>query len=75
MSEAQKRVVLEQAATKVGLPVESVEKDLWVTAVLECVFSLPYANKFVFKGGTSLSKVWNCIERFSEDIDFAVDRS
>ena len=74
LSEAQKRVVLEQAATKVGLPVESVEKDLWVTAVLECVFSLPYANKFVFKGGTSLSKVWNCIERFSEDIDFAVDR-
>ena len=75
LSEAQKRVVLEQAATKVGLPVESVEKDLWVTAVLECVFSLPYANKFVFKGGTSLSKVWNCIERFSEDIDLAVDRS
>jgi hypothetical protein len=75
LSEAQKRVVLEQAATKVGLPVESVEKDLWVTAVLECVFSLPYANKFVFKGGTSLSKVWNCIERFSEDIDFVVDRS
>lgn len=75
LSEAQKRVVLEQAATKVGLPVESVEKDLWVTAVLECVFSLPYADKFVFKGGTSLSKVWNCIERFSEDIDLAVDRS
>lgn len=75
LSEAQKRIVLEQAATKVGLPVESVEKDLWVTAVLECVFSLPYANKFVFKGGTSLSKVWNCIERFSEDIDLAVDRS
>ncbi len=73
-SDAQKLIVLEQAATKVGLPVESVEKDLWVTAVLECVFSLPYADKFVFKGGTSLSKVWNRIERFSEDIDLAVDR-
>ena len=70
-----KRIVLEQTATKVGLPVESVEKDLWVTAVLECVFSLPYADKFVFKGGTSLSKVWNHIERFSEDIDLAIDRS
>ena len=70
-----KRIVLEQTATKVGLPVESVEKDLWVTAVLECVFSLPYADKFVFKGGTSLSKVWNQIERFSEDIDLAIDRS
>ena len=49
LSDGQKRMVLEQAATKVGLPVESVEKDLWVTAVLECVFSLPYADKFVFK--------------------------
>lgn len=75
LSDGQKRTVLEQAAAKVGLPVESVEKDLWVTAVLECVFSLSYANKFVFKGGTSLSKVWNRIERFSEDIDLAIDRS
>lgn len=75
LNDGQKRMVLEQAATKVGLPVESVEKDLWVTAVLECVFSLPYADKFVFKGGTSLSKVWNRIERFSEDIDLAIDRS
>lgn len=75
LNEGQKRTVLEQAATKVGLPVESVEKDLWVTAVLECVFSLSYADKFVFKGGTSLSKVWNRIERFSEDIDLAIDRS
>ena len=75
LSDNPKRIVLEQTATKVGLPVESVEKDLWVTAVLECVFSLPYADKFVFKGGTSLSKVWNHIERFSEDIDLAIDRS
>lgn len=75
LSDDPKRIVLEQTATKVGLPVESVEKDLWVTAVLECVFSLPYADKFVFKGGTSLSKVWNRIERFSEDIDLAIDRS
>lgn len=49
LSDGQKRMVLEHTATKVGLPVESVEKDLWVTAVLECVFSLPYADKFVFK--------------------------
>lgn len=75
LSDDPKRIVLEQTATKVGLPVESVEKDLWVTAMLECVFSLPYADKFVFKGGTSLSKVWNHIERFSEDIDLAIDRS
>ena len=67
--------MLQQTLIKIGLPAESVEKDLWVTAILQSVFSLPYANKFVFKGGTSLSKVWNRIERFSEDIDLAIDRS
>lgn len=75
LNDDQKRIVLQQASIKIGLPVESVEKDLWVTAILQSVFSLPYANKFVFKGGTSLSKVWNRIERFSEDIDLAIDRS
>ena len=39
------------------------------------LFTLPYADKMVFKGGTSLSKVWGLIRRFSEDIDIAVDRS
>lgn len=67
--------MLQQTSIKIGLPVEYVEKDLWVTAILQSVFSLPYADKFVFKGGTSLSKVWNRIERFSEDIDLAIDRS
>ena len=52
-----------------------MEKDLWVSTILEIVFTLPYADKLVFKGGTSLSKVWGLIERFSEDIDLAVDRS
>lgn len=75
LSDDQKRIALQQTSIKIGLPVESVEKDLWVTAILQSVFSLPYADKFVFKGGTSLSKVWNRIERFSEDIDLAMDRS
>lgn len=75
MSDAQKRTILGQTAVRVGLPAESIEKDLWVTAVIQTVFSLPYADKFVFKGGTSLSKVWGLIERFSEDIDLAVDRT
>ena len=39
------------------------------------VFSLPYADKFVLKGGSSLSKTWKLIYRFSEDIDLAIDRS
>ena len=67
--------MLTQAANKTGLPVQAVEKDLWVTVVLQIVFSLPIANRLVFKGGTSLSKVWKVIRRFSEDIDLAIDPS
>ena len=54
---------------------QAVEKDLWVTVVLQMVFALPVANHLVFKGGTSLSKVWKVIRRFSEDIDLAIDPS
>ena len=68
-------MVLTQAANKTGLPVQAVEKDLWVTMVLQMVFTLPVANHLVFKGGTSLSKVWKVIRRFSEDIDLAIDPS
>lgn len=70
-----KRIIIEQTALKQGLSKQIVEKDLWVSTLLEIVFTLPFANKLVFKGGTSLSKVWGLIERFSEDIDLAVDRS
>lgn len=68
-------MVLAQAANKTGLSVQAVEKDLWVTVVLQIVFTLPVANHLVFKGGTSLSKVWKVIHRFSEDIDLAIDPS
>ena len=53
---------------------EVIEKDWWVTAVLRAMFSFPYANHLSFKGGTSLSKCWHLIDRFSEDIDIAIDR-
>lgn len=75
LSKEQQQMVLTQAANKTGLPVQAVEKDLWVTVVLQIVFSLPIANRLVFKGGTSLSKVWKVIRRFSEDIDLAIDPS
>lgn len=68
-------MVLIQAANKTGLPVQAVEKDLWVTVVLQITFTLPVANHLVFKGGTSLSKVWKVICRFSEDIDLAINPS
>lgn len=67
-----RKLLIEQVARKTGLPVQSIEKDWWVTFVLRALFSLPMAEYFIFKGGTSLSKAWNLIERFSEDIDIAL---
>ncbi|HEY5571303.1 MAG TPA: nucleotidyl transferase AbiEii/AbiGii toxin family protein [Bacteroidales bacterium] len=74
ISEAQKRTVIEQAGLKMNLPVQAIEKDLWVTAILQMLFTLNFADKLVFKGGTSLSKVWRVINRLSEDIDIGIDR-
>lgn len=75
LNAAQQRQVIEQTAAKLNLPVQAIEKDLWVTAILQVLFTLPCAHGLVFKGGTSISKVWNAINRFSEDIDLAIDRS
>lgn len=69
-----KKLVYEQVASNEGLPSIAIEKDFWVTLVLESVFELEQAENMVFKGGTSLSKGWNLIQRFSEDVDLAVDR-
>lgn len=53
---------------------ESVEKDWWVTMTLKAMFGLRTAEYTFFKGGTSLSKAWNIINRFSEDVDIAIYR-
>jgi len=66
--------ILNQATELTGLPAIAIEKDWWVSLCLHASFSLPYSDHMVFKGGTSLSKAWNLIERFSEDIDLAMDR-
>ena len=73
ISDSQRKSVYESIADKVGLPAQVIEKDFWVTAILQTIFSLPIAEHLVFKGGTSLSKGWKLIERFSEDIDVAVN--
>jgi len=57
-----------------NLSTVAIEKDWWISAVLRALFALPYAKNLSFKGGTSLSKCYNLIERFSEDIDIAVCR-
>jgi len=66
--------ILNQASNRTGLPAIAIEKDWWVTLTLNASFDLDYSSHIVFKGGTSLSKGWNLIERFSEDIDLAIDR-
>ena len=52
----------------------AVEKDWWVMHTLAVIYTMDCAGSLVFKGGTSLSKGWNLIQRFSEDIDLALDR-
>jgi len=66
--------VLDQVNDRTNADQQTIEKDWWVTQVLRVLFSLPYAEHLSFKGGTSLSKAWGIIERFSEDIDIAVSR-
>lgn len=75
LSEEDRRVVINQVSSKTGLLPVAVEKDLWVMIALNAIFSTELAKHLVFKGGTSLSKAWGIIERFSEDIDLAIDRS
>jgi len=71
----QKTNIFIQTGVRAALPAFAIEKDWWVTEMLRIVFSLPYAEAFVFKGGTSLSKGYDLINRFSEDIDLAIDRA
>lgn len=66
--------ILNQATELTGLPAIAIEKDWWVTLSLNACFSLSDSKHIIFKGGTSLSKGWGLIERFSEDIDLAIDR-
>ena len=66
--------IINQMHEETKLPQVIIEKDIWVTAVLRALFTLPYAENLSFKGGTSLSKCWNLIERFSEDVDIAINR-
>ena len=65
LSGSQRRTVYEQIAIRVGISdPRDIKKDLWVTSLLQIVFSLPYADKFVFRGGSALSKIWKLIHRF-----------
>lgn len=66
--------IFQAVSNKTGMPVFAVEKDWWVSKTLSIIFGMDIAKHLVFKGGTSLSKAWKLIERFSEDIDLAIDK-
>jgi hypothetical protein len=69
------RVFAESAAIR-GLSASSIEKDFWVTITLRELFAMPMLDgRLTFKGGTSLSKAWGLIDRFSEDVDLTLDRA
>jgi predicted nucleotidyltransferase component of viral defense system len=66
------REAIEAAAQHLKLRPVFIEKDYWVTYVLRNLGLSKFANNVIFKGGTSLSKAYHCIDRFSEDIDLAI---
>jgi hypothetical protein len=68
----ERRLYLEQAALRRNVSAVLLEKDFWVSWLLGILFASEFADSIVFKGGTSLSKVFGVIERFSEDIDLSV---
>ncbi len=64
-----------QAAAELGIAKAIVEKDFWVCWSLQHLFALPsFGDHMIFKGGTSLSKAYDVIHRFSEDVDLSLDR-
>jgi len=74
MSAQDRRDIFTEAAARRGIRPTIIEKDFWVCVVLKLLFHKSrFADSFVFKGGTSLSKAHGLIERFSEDIDLVLD--
>ena len=75
LSLEERKVKIQRVREVLKIDESAIEKDWWVTAVLYSLFHTSVAGYLLFKGGTSLSKGWNIINRFSEDIDLALDRS
>lgn len=73
LSEKDQGEVLEQAREKTGRPTHLLEKDVWVVWTLGALFDSALAADLTFKGGTSLSKAYKIIDRFSEDLDLTYD--
>ena len=68
----ERRLYIDQAAVRRNVSPVVLEKDFWVCWLLGILFESEFAGGLVFKGGTSLSKVFGAVERFSEDIDLSL---
>lgn len=74
LSSGEKREIITDLSNELDRPEYAIEKDWWVVQTLRIIMEMDIAEHIVFKGGTSLSKSWGIIDRFSEDIDIALDR-
>lgn len=72
---SEKTAAVQAVAADKNIEERAVEKDWWVTAVMKAIFNTECAEYLLFKGGTSLSKGWNLISRFSEDLDLSINRT
>ena len=73
LSPEDRRDALEVVASRSGRRAHLLEKDIWVVHTLHALMESPFSRDLTFKGGTSLSKVYRAIRRFSEDLDIAFD--
>ena len=73
LDNSDRKAVLQAAAISLGKSSNVLEKDIWVCWILQVIFSIPDVHPMAFKGGTSLSKVYGIIDRFSEDVDITLD--
>ena len=71
----ERRLYIEQAAIQRNISPVIMEKDFFVCWVLSTLFESEFSDNLVFKGGTSLSKIFGAINRFSEDIDLSLSPS
>src|SRR4051812_45846295 len=72
LSPEERKLYIAEAAARRGLSPVILEKDFWVCWLLGILFESSFGDAIVFKGGTSLSKVFGVINRFSEDIDLSL---
>lgn len=73
LSEKQRQELFQETASRMGIHPAVIEKDFWVCWVLNRIFQSALKKHLIFKGGTTLSKIFKIIERFSEDVDLILD--